>query len=136
MPDAPTISIVDDDASVRGAIARFLRSIGYSTRVFASAKEFLSSRFGESSCIIADVQMPDMSGIELQEHLLAEGHKIPLIFITAFPGDQVRDRALKAGAICFLSKPFDENHFIECLQLALGPPDPESPEGSDPAGAV
>jgi FixJ family two-component response regulator len=118
--EVPVISIIDDDASVRTATARLLRSMGFSVHAFASAKEFLSSpRLGETSCIIADVQMPGMSGVELQDHLIANGHKTPIIFITAFPQERVRQRAMKAGAIDFLSKPFDEPQFLQCVERAL-----------------
>jgi FixJ family two-component response regulator len=105
--EVPVISIIDDDASVRTATARLLRSMGFSVHAFASAKEFLSSlRLSETSCIIADVQMPGMSGVELQDHLIANGHKAPIIFMTAFPQERVRQRAMKAGVIDFLNKPF------------------------------
>lgn len=120
MANAPAISIVDDDASVRAATARLLRSMGFSAQTFASAKEFLSSaQLRETACLIADVEMPGMSGVELQDHLIATGHFIPTIFITAFPDERVRDRALNAGAIDFLSKPFDESRLLECVEQAL-----------------
>lgn len=131
MANVPAISIVDDDASVRAATARLLRSMGFSAHAFASAKEFLSSaQLRETACLIADVEMPGMSGVELQDHLIATGHTIPTIFITAFPDERVRDRAMNAGAIDFLSKPFDESRLLECVEQALmnhhkvaGPPD-------------
>jgi FixJ family two-component response regulator len=114
------ISIVDDDASVRAATARLLRSMGFSAHAFGSAKEFLSSaQLRETACLIADVEMPGMSGVELQDHLIATGHTIPTIFITAFPDERVRDRAMNAGAIDFLSKPFDELRLLECVEQAL-----------------
>ena len=120
MAEAPVISIIDDDASVRTATARLLGSLGFSAHAFASAKEFLSSpRLSETSCIIADVQMPGMTGVELQEYLVAHDHGTPIIFITAFPQDRIRERAMKAGAVCFLSKPFDEARLLECLEWAL-----------------
>ena len=120
MANAPAISIVDDDASVRAATARLLRSMGFSAHIFASAKEFLSSaQLRETACLIADVEMPGMSGIELQDHLIATGHTIPIIFITAFPDERARDRAMNAGAIDFLSKPFDESRLLECVEQAL-----------------
>ena len=120
MANAPAISIVDDDASVRAATARLLRSMGFSAHAFASAKEFLSSpQLRETACLIADVEMPGMSGVELQAHLIATGHAIPTIFITAFPDERVRDRAMNAGAIDFLSKPFDESRLLECVEQAL-----------------
>ncbi|WP_245285263.1 response regulator transcription factor [Bradyrhizobium sp. WSM3983] len=111
---------MDDDASVRTATARLLRSLGFSAHAFASAKEFLSSpRLLETSCLIADVEMPGMSGVELQEYLIANGHNTPMIFITAFPEDRIRERAMRAGAIDFLSKPFDEPRLLECVERAL-----------------
>jgi FixJ family two-component response regulator len=118
--EAPVISIVDDDPSVRTATARLLRSMGFSVYAFASAQEFLSSpRLSETSCVIADVEMPRMNGVELQDYLIANGHSTPIIFITAFPHDRVRERAMKAGAVCFLSKPFDEPQLLQCVERAL-----------------
>jgi FixJ family two-component response regulator len=118
--EVSVISIIDDDASVRTATARLLRSMGFSVYAFASAQEFLSSpRLPETSCVIADVQMPGMSGVELQEYLIAHDHGLPVIFITAFPHERVRERAMKGGAVCFLSKPFDEPQLLECVQRAL-----------------
>jgi FixJ family two-component response regulator len=120
VPDGPVISIVDDDASVRVATDNLLRSIGYIVHTFASAEEFLrSSDFSSTLCVIADVQMPVMSGLELQAFLLAKGHRVPFIFITAFPEATIRERAEKAGAICFLAKPFDRVTLIKCLDRAL-----------------
>ena len=120
MAEVPIISIVDDDASTRGATARLLRSLGFSAYAFASAKEFLSSpRLADTSCLIADVEMPGMSGLELQEHLIAHGHSTPMIFITAFPDDRVRERAMRGGAVGFLSKPFDEPRLLKCVERAL-----------------
>jgi FixJ family two-component response regulator len=121
--EVPVISVIDDDASVRTATARLLRSMGFATYAFGSAQEFLlSPRLRETSCLVADVQMPGMTGVELQDHLIANGHSIPTIFITAFPQDRIRERAMTAGAICFLSKPFDEPQLLECVERALGKP--------------
>ena len=78
-----------------------------------------SAQFNDASCVIADVQMPAMSGVELQALLLARGRHVPFIFITAFPEDTIRARAIKAGAICFLTKPFDRLTLIKCLDAAL-----------------
>ena len=120
MAEVPVISIIDDDASVRTATARLLRAMGFSVYAFASAKEFLSSaQSNETSCLILDVEMPGMNGVELQDYLIAHGHGTPIIFISAFPQDQVRERATKAGAVCFLSKPFDEARLLECVERAL-----------------
>jgi FixJ family two-component response regulator len=116
----PVISIVDDDESVREATKGLMRSLGYSTATFASAEEFLKSeRVHETSCVIADVQMPGMSGVELQSRLIANGHRTPVIFVTAFPEEKIRARALQAGAFGFLSKPFNEESLIGCLEKAL-----------------
>ena len=119
-PTPPVISIIDDDASVRAATDNLLRSLGYTVHTFASAEEFLqSAHFNGTSCVIADVQMPAMSGVELQALLLAQGHRVPFIFITAFPEETIRARVLKAGAISFLTKPFDRVTLINCLDTAL-----------------
>jgi FixJ family two-component response regulator len=114
------ISIIDDDLSVRQATDGLVRSLGYRAATFASAEDYLQSdRMNETSCVIADVQMPGLSGVELQSLLIARGHRTPMIFITAFPEEKVRRRALEAGAIGFLSKPFDEELLIEYLETAL-----------------
>jgi len=119
VPSPLVISVVDDDASVRVATDNLLRSLGYIVHTFASAEEFLRSpHFNDTSCVIADVQMPAMSGIELQALLLSRGHSVPFIFITAFPEETIRERAMKAGAICFLTKPFDRVTLIKCLNTA------------------
>jgi FixJ family two-component response regulator len=116
----PMISIIEDDASVRVAADNLLRSLGYTVHTFGSAEEFLrSAHLADTSCAIVDVQMPVMNGIELQSLLLSRGYRMPLIFITAFPEASIRERALKAGAICFLTKPFDRLALIECLDTAL-----------------
>jgi FixJ family two-component response regulator len=116
----PVISIIDDDESVRVATRRFVRSLGYVGHVFASADEFLRSPLvDDTKCVIADVQMPGMSGIELQSVLTARGNDTPMIFITAYPEEGIRTRALEGGAVCFLSKPFDGPTLVKCLALAL-----------------
>ena len=120
MAEAAIISVIDDDPSVRTATARLLRAMGFSVYAFASAQEFLSSpQLRETWCVIADVQMPGMTGVELQDYLIAHDHGMPVIFITAFPHDRVRERAINAGAICFLSKPFDEARLLQCVEQAL-----------------
>jgi FixJ family two-component response regulator len=114
------ISIIDDDASVRVATHRLVRSLGYTAHTFASADEFLrSSQLNDTSCVIADVQMPGMSGLELHNLLQTQGHRLPIIFITAFPAENVRAQALEAGAACFLSKPFDARTLIKHLDAAV-----------------
>jgi FixJ family two-component response regulator len=114
------ISIVDDDESVREATKGLVRSLGYVAATFGSAEEFLESDLvNGTSCLITDVQMPGMSGIELQNRLIAGGHRLPVIFITAYPEARIRTRALAAGALAFLSKPFNENDVVTCLAAAL-----------------
>jgi FixJ family two-component response regulator len=114
------VSIVDDDSSVRAATDNLVRSLGYVVHTFASAEEFLASpHLNDTSCVIADVQMPTMSGLELQDCLLVRGCRMPFIFITAFAADEARVRALKAGATCFLAKPFAGEALIDCLETAL-----------------
>ena len=114
------ISIVDDDRSLREATKGLVRSFGYGADAFASAEEFLQSdRLNDTSCLILDVNMPGLSGIELQRQLIARGNRMPIIFITAVPEESTRDKALKAGAIGFLSKPFREEWLIDHLDVAL-----------------
>ena len=114
------ISIIDDDASVRTATNNLLSSHGYLIQTFVSADDFLqSARLDSLSCVIADVQMPGMSGLDLLTHMRAQGYTVPLIFITAFPDDSARARALKAGAIGFLAKPFAGPLLIDCIEIAL-----------------
>ena len=120
MPKIPVIAIVDDDESFRRATTSFVRSLGYGTAAFDSAEAFLKSdRFPDTDCVITDVQMPGMTGIELQGRLIAEGHRVPVIFITAFPEMRARAQALAAGAIGFLAKPFNDQNLITCLNEAL-----------------
>ena len=119
MPQA-LIAVVDDDESMRDAIQSLVRSLGHNVSTFASANEYLKSeQVHDTSCIITDVQMPGLSGVDLQDHLIARGLCIPIIFMTGFPDDRVRARAMKAGAVGFFSKPFSEDHFIGCIDQAL-----------------
>jgi FixJ family two-component response regulator len=114
------ISVVDDDASVRAATSKFLRSHGYTVQAYSSAEDFLrSGRLNDTSCVIADVRMPGMSGLELLAVTRAQGHAVPFIFITAFPDETTRARALQGGAICFLPKPYGGTALINCLGVAL-----------------
>ena len=120
MPHTPVIAIVDDDESFRRATLSFIRSLGYSAAAFPSADAFLSSNAVENTdCLISDIQMPGMSGIELQNYLIAQGHRVPVIFVTAFPEMEARGHALSAGAIGFLGKPFGDQNLISCLDKAL-----------------
>ena len=121
------ISVVDDDASIRVATDSLLRARGYTVSTFASAAEFLRSRqLDETSCVITDVRMPDMSGVELQTVVRNQGRSTPFIFITAFPEESARLRALHDGAVCFLSKPFDAPTLIRCVEAALAAGDATS----------
>ena len=122
------IAVVDDDASIRAAIDRLLRSRGYAVRKFASAEDFLrSAELNGTLCVITDVRMPVMGGIELQAILRAQGCTVPFIFITAFPEDVVRTQAMNGGATSFLSKPFDAPTLIKYVEIASAarrdPPD-------------
>jgi FixJ family two-component response regulator len=114
------IAIVDDDESVRGAIHGLLRSAGLKTRLFASAEEFLTSdERGETACLISDIRMPGMSGLELQAKLAEEDCRIPIIFITAYGDTRMRMQAMRAGAVEFLGKPFDDETLLETVRAAL-----------------
>jgi FixJ family two-component response regulator len=120
LPTPAVISVIDDDPSVRAATNNLLRSRGYVVHAFASAEEFLRSpHLNDTACVIADVQMSVMSGLDLLADMRTRGHEAPFIFITAFPDDGVRARALQAGAICFLAKPFASPCLIRCLDTAL-----------------
>jgi FixJ family two-component response regulator len=117
----PVIAVVDDDESFRHATMSFIRSLGYAVVQFASAEAFLKSdRLHETDCLISDVQMPGMSGIELQGKLIAQGYHLPIIFMTALPEIKARAQALAAGAIGFLAKPFNDEMLVTCLSMALG----------------
>ena len=114
------ISIIDDDASVREATARLVRSLGYTTAQFSSAEEYLQSgRIRDSSCLITDLHMPGMSGADLQNRLIEDGYRTPIIFMTAYFEEKVRNRVLDAGASGFLRKPFADESLIACLDTAL-----------------
>ena len=120
MSNPPVISIIDDDGSVRAATYNLVRSLGHIVHTFASAEEFLRSpHLNDTSCVIADVQMPTMSGLELQAHLLAEGYRMPFIFITAFSVENARARALRAGAVKFMTKPLDHGALLDSVRTAL-----------------
>jgi FixJ family two-component response regulator len=114
------VAIVDDDQSMRGALQGLLKSVGVSSQVFASAEEFLNSgQQYQAACLITDIRMPGISGLELHARLNAERCRIPTIFITAHDDGQMRMRALRAGAVEFLAKPFDHEALIETVRAAL-----------------
>jgi two-component system response regulator FixJ len=117
----PLISVVDDDHSVRESLARLIRSVGFAVRVFESAEEFLSAGDGcLPDCVILDIRMPGMNGLELQRELSATDRALPLIFITAHGSDEeARARALGAGAVDYLFKPLREDEVLKAIAVAL-----------------
>jgi FixJ family two-component response regulator len=120
MMKKPLVSIVEDDRFFRESMGRLMRSLGYMVDVFSSAAEFLASpRLDETVCLIADVNMPGMTGLELYRRLVDTGHAIPTILITAFPNDVDRARALNDGVTCYLAKPVDQQDLTRCLDAAL-----------------
>ncbi len=120
MPKRSLVSVVEDDQFFRESMKRLMRSLGYQVEAFASAADFLASpRLGETACLIADVNMPVMTGVELYRHLMDSDHVIPTILVTAYADDDVESRALKDGVLCYLRKPVDEKHLERCLFAAL-----------------
>jgi FixJ family two-component response regulator len=118
--EPPLISVVDDDESVREAIESLLKSVGLRVAVLASAEEFLSSPHLEvTDCLILDVRMPGMNGLEMQRQLRAANSRIPVIFITAHGDEEARAQALAAGAVAFLHKPFSEDALLSAIEMAL-----------------
>jgi FixJ family two-component response regulator len=120
MPKRSLVSVVEDDKFFRESMKRLMRSLGYEVEAFASAVDFLASpHLGETACLIADVNMPVMTGVELYKHLTDSGYAIPTILVTAHADDDVESFALKNGVLCYLRKPVDETHLKRCLRLAL-----------------
>lgn len=120
MANSPLISVVDDDDSVRESLGGLIRSVGFAVKVFASAEEFLNSdHLRNTDCLILDVRMPGMNGLELQRQLAASYCKIPVIFITAHGDEEVRSRALNGGAVDYLLKPFSEEALLNAIDAAL-----------------
>jgi len=116
----PMIAIVDDDASVRHAIGRLVRSLDMAVELYGGGPELLQSPLlADIACVITDVQMPVMNGFTLCETLRAAGHKMPVIFMTAFAHEGYEQRARAAGATCFLSKPFQDTDILDCIENAL-----------------
>ena len=123
MAEKPLVAIVDDDSSFRNATRALLSSAGFSTATFEDAASFLgSSTRADALCLVADMRMPGMSGLELYLELLASGESIPTVLITAHPEDVARARAHEAGITCFLSKPFAPDELLECVHEALAKP--------------
>jgi FixJ family two-component response regulator len=116
----PIVAIVDDDEAVGNAIEVLMRSIGLVARAFSSGEEFLRSpELSRTGCLVVDFNMPKMSGLDLHNILRRSGKEIPTVLITAYPSDYVRARAIQAGVICYLPKPFDESDLLNCIQSAL-----------------
>lgn len=123
LPNQILISIVDDDLHFRESMRRLMRSLGYTVAVFPSATAFLRSpALGETSCLIADVHMPEMTGLELFRQLINAGQAIPTILVTAYSNEIDRERALQDGVVCYLGKPVDEQNLSQCLRTALSVP--------------
>jgi FixJ family two-component response regulator len=120
MPQRTLISIVEDDQPFRESMRKLVRSLGYAVEAFPSAAEFLASPLlATTACLVADVQMPGMTGIELHRNLVDGGYAIPTILVTAYPDETVRRRLLKNGVVCYLSKPVDDEHLEQCPRSAL-----------------
>ncbi len=118
MSDTPVIAIVDDDEGVRTSLASLVRSLGYQARTYGSGVDFLQDP-QDPSCMIADIRMPAMTGDEMQARLVASGRRFPIIFMSAFPTEPIRQRVMAAGAHCYLSKPSSGDEIIRCLEEAL-----------------
>jgi len=115
------ISIVDDDQPFRESMRKLLKLLGYAVEAFPSAASFLASPLlGETACLVADINMPGMTGPELYGHLLKVGHRIPTVLVTAYPDDAIRKNALRDGVVCYLSKPVDDEELDRCIRSALG----------------
>src|SRR6478672_3688331 len=120
MPKASLVSVVEDDPFFRDSMRRLMRSLGYIVEAFSSAADFLASpRLIKTACLIADVQMPAMTGLELYRHLIEARCTIPTILVTAYPNAVDRTRALNDGVVCYLRKPLDDQDLIQCLRAAL-----------------
>jgi FixJ family two-component response regulator len=123
------VSIIDDNSFFLDSMQRLMDALGYTVETFSSASDFLNSpHLVDTACLIADVQMPAMSGIELYRHLLHEGYPIRIILVTAYPNDVDRARAMNDGIVCYLRKPIDQEHLLRCLRAAL--PAAQPPEGN------
>jgi FixJ family two-component response regulator len=119
LPESVLISIIDDDKTVRESLQALVRSLGYATAAFSSAAEFMLSGLHRTTCLLSDVQMPGVGGLELQAQLIEKGLHIPIIFITGHSNETLKARALQAGAVDFLNKPVDPNRLVECLLKAI-----------------
>ena len=139
MPKRRLISIVEDDQHFRESMSELMSSLGYTVEAFPSAESFLASPLlAETACLVADVHMPGMTGVELNRRLIHAGHQIPMILVTAYPDEVIRNRALKDGVVCYLSKPVDDEHLERCIRSVLQSERVAkgAPESSPPAGKV
>jgi FixJ family two-component response regulator len=120
MPKASLVSVVEDDRFFRESMSRLMRSLGFGVEAFPTAADFLASpRLCETACLIADVHMPAMTGLELHRRLIDKGYAIPTILVTAYPNEDVKARALKEGVVCYLRKPIDQERLMRCVHAAL-----------------
>ena len=120
MSERSLISIVDDDQSFGDSMRRLVKSLDYSVAVFPSAAQFLASaQLAATACLVADIHMPEMTGVELYNYLVKSGHAIPTILVTAYPDDRVKERMLTLGVECYLPKPLVEAVLIDCLRTAV-----------------
>ena len=120
MAQSRLISIVEDDEPFRESMRKLMTVLGYTVEVFPSARDFLASPLlAATACLVSDVQMPGMSGVELHKHLIKAGHVIPTILVTAYPDEMTRNRALRDGVVCYIAKPVDDDHLERCLRSAL-----------------
>ena len=129
MPKPTLIAIVEDDQPFRESMRKLMTALGYTVEAFPSAADFLASPLlAATACVVTDVQMPGMTGVELHRRLIDAGYAIPTILVTAYPDEVARRRAMKDGIVCYLGKPVDDDHLQRCLRLALasGKPDAES----------
>ena len=134
MPTATLIAVVEDDHPFRESMRKLISSLGYPVEVFPSAAEFLTSPLlTATACLVTDVQMPGMTGVELHRRLVGQGHQIPTILVTAYPDESTRSRAFNNGAVCYLPKPVDDHHLERCLRSALASKDPHGELMSPPS---
>ena len=120
-PDAPLVAIVDDDELFRRSIERLVRSAGFTVEAFGSAEDFLErGDLDRTACAILDMKLPGMSGLDLQQRLVTRPRQIPIVFVTAHGSAVIRANALRAGAIAFLKKPFDDSTLLEALDRSIG----------------
>jgi FixJ family two-component response regulator len=120
MRTSTLISIVEDDQPFRESMRTLVTALGYTVEAFPSAADFLASPLlTATACLVTDVQMPGMTGVELHRHLIDAGYAIPTILVTAYPNEAVRTRALKDGVVCYLRKPVDDDHLERCLHSAV-----------------